>query len=334
MEISVLSRHILRDLCTDSRVTITELAQRYNVSRHVVKERIIGLEKEFGLRYTIEPNYTALGYNSLHIVRTRFVKMPDISEIKAAFAKSRVAQFVAITDGYFQLVTFALARDSIEYIHWETAYMAHFAKYGMSTKQSEINVMNLGFMPINSDAIGESNVEPVYKKMLMILNENSRISIRDMSKQLGFSETLTRYHFRELNKTNIIKRYTALATKSYFKYNILYFVIYTIRAGVENRVAKERRTMYWKQLDEFPVLNEYAANWATSGGDRSFTWACYNDYREGLQKSLNAHKTAYKEDSPIARTAVISQIIKGHAPIRNIDQKESFKTIDWKSELF
>lgn len=333
MEISTLSRQILRELCTNSRVTITELAEKYKVSRHAVKERIGALEKEFGLRYIIEPNYGELGFTTMHIVRMRLTKVPKPETIREIFSKSRTAQFVATTTGEFNLIIFAVAKNSIEYSQWETALNAEFAEYGIYLKQSEINVMHLGFIPLDTAAIEASNIDTIYKKMLSILNEDSRISIRDLSKRMGSSEALTRYYFRELNKTKIIKRYTAVATKSQFKFNIVFFANYVLKSGIEKRVDRERRTMYWKPLSEFPILSEYPIMWSTSGGDRSFTWANYDDYKEGLKQSVDAHKAAFREDEPKLRVGVVKEIIKGYAPIRNLDQKENLVTVEWYSKL-
>ncbi len=333
MEISLLSRYVLRELCTNSRVTITELSEKYKVSRHVIKERINALEKEFGLRYTIEPNYNELGYNTIHVLRSSFKKKPSNQEIKEILHNSRVAQFVATAEGYFELIVFAIAKNPAEYSQWENAFNAKFAKYGMYTKQSEVDFMSLGFVPIGSDAIEASAAEPIYKKMLSILNEDSRISIRDLSKKMGSSEALTRYYFRELNKTKLIKKYTTLATKPYFKSNILYFCNYTIKSGIESRYDKERKTMYWKSLDEFPILSEYPINWSIIGADRSFTWANYNDYRQGLKQSVDIHKQAFGDALQQIRVGVIKEIIKGYAPIRNIDQKQNFVLVERAMEL-
>ncbi len=333
MEISQLSRQILRELCTDSRITITELSEKFNVSRHVIKERVLALEKEFGLRYTIEPNYQELGYNTVYILHSKFKKKPQGSEIREIFSKSKVAQFVATVESKdFDIITFALAKSMQEYLRWETTYNSVLAKYGVYTRESVVNVMHLGFLPLSQEAIDDSKIDDNFKNMLKLLNENSRMSIRDLSKEMGLSEALTRYYFRELGKTKVIKRFTAIATKPYFKYNIIFFVNYTIKTGVAKRVDKERRTMYWKPLDEFPVMSEFPIMWSTSGSDRAFVWASYNDYKTGLKLSVEAHRAAFKEDEPDIETGTIKEIVKGYAPVRNLDQKENYETVNWETD--
>ena len=330
VEVSLLSRHILRDLCMDSRVTITELAQKYTVSRHVVKERVEALEREFGLRYTIEPNYAALGFTELHILRMKFKKKAQPDSLSSIFAKSRVAQLVFTTKGDFDGVIFAVAKSPMEYSQWETALYGVLSRYGAEIIQSETNIFHLGFIPLDNIAIEASNLEPIYKRILSIINSDSRISIRDLSKEMGVSEALTRYYFRELDKSKLIKRYTTLVTKSPMKVNIVYFGNnYIVKPGIQRRVERERRTMYWKQLPEFPVVSEYPISLSASGGDRFFTWANYNDYDEGKKQSVDAHVAAYREDEPKMALATVEKVIKGYPPIRNIDQKEIYGVVDW-----
>lgn len=334
VEVSQLSRHILRELCMNSRVTITELAKKFSISRHVITERIEVLEKEFGLRYTIEPNYEALGFNDLHVVRLKFNKKPKPDVLKEIFAKSRVAQLVAITmNGDLDAIIFAVAKSPTEYSGWETALNMTLSKYGVQIRQSEINIFHLGFIPIDEGVINASNQEPIYKKMLNIINNDSRISIRDLSRQMGTSEALTRYYFRELDRSKLIRRYTAILTKSPLKVDIVYFINYTIKSGIERRVERERRTMYWKQLQEFPLVSEFPLMLSTSGGDRSFTLANYDDYKKGIAQSVSAHLAAYREDEPIVKQAVIETVIKGNLPIRNVDQKETYGVVEWNAEL-
>lgn len=333
MEISVLSRHILRDLCTDSRVTITELAQKYNVSRHVVKERIQALEKEFSLYYTIEPNYTEFGFSTIHAVRISLEKVPKAEDVAEIFKNSRIAQFVATTDGDFDVLVFAVAKNTVEYSQWESALDPAFGKYGISLGQSEVNAIHLGFVPIDEQAVEASEIDPLYKKMMIALTNNSRISIRDLSTKMGVSESLARYHFRELNKTKLIKNYTTIVTKCPLKYNIIYFANYNVKSGIERRIDNERKTMYWKPLQEFPVVSEFQVMWGVSGADRSFTWATYNNYDEGLDNSVKAHLAAYKVDEAKAKKATIKEIVKGHAPIRNIDQKDNYGAVQWHPEM-
>ncbi len=324
MEISTISRKLLRDLCTNSRITITELSKKYELSRKVVTTRIAALETELGIRYLLELNYEALGFTTLHIAYFKFLKRPKAEKLRTVLEKSNVVQLAVATKGDIDMVVFALARHSIEYFNWEVGIQLSLAEYGVSVTSSEVMVDHLGFIPLNINLIKESNLKDIYKKILVVLNENSRISQRELSKKVGFSEGLTKYYLGKLNREGIIKRYTAVITKSPLKQNIIYFANYTIKEGLEKRIQNERRTMYFKEPDAFPIVNEFQLMFSTTGGATSFTWACYENIDEGVERSVNTHKRMYRVDSPIVRYAIATEIISGVAPIRNIDIKENY----------
>jgi DNA-binding Lrp family transcriptional regulator len=333
MEISALSRRILRELCFNSRASTTEIANKLGVSRYTVSKKVLSLERELRLRYTIEPNYAAMGLASLYVAFIKFLTKPMPNELVRIFNRSRIAQFVATTKGEFDLIVFAIAKNSIEYLKWETAMEQTLSKYGISFNPSEISTMHLGFVPIDSSVIESSDLNDVFKKILIELNENSRIGVRELSNKLGIGEDLVRYYMIKMENDGMIKRYTTIATKVPLRYNIAYFANYTIREGVQERVDNERRQMYWNEPEEFPVVNEFNLMWSTSGSSRSFTIATYNDYDEGLKRSVFLHAKIYRKDSAVLRYALIDKIIKGYLPIRNVDTKAFYNLVSWQSEL-
>lgn len=328
MEMSSLSRKILRDLCTDSKVTITELSRKYGLSRAAIKDRITALEKELGLQYTLELDYEQLKFSSLHILRLRFDKKPKPKpdQLKSFFEQSKIVQLAITTKGEFDMVIMALAKDSKEYFKWEVGLWTKLAKFGLESHSSEVIVARLGFIPINNESIADCKIDDIYKKIILNLNQNSRMTMRELSTKIGMSEELAKYHVKKLSSQGIIKRYTAVATKPPLKYSLVYFANYIVKEGVESRVENERRVMYWKTLQEFPVISEFQFMWSMTGGDSSFTWACYDNYEEGVKHSITTHKSIYKVDSPDIKSAVVEQVIKGFFPLRNIDTKENYDT--------
>ncbi len=334
MYIDPLSRNILRELCTDSRITATELASKLNISRYVATQRVKALESELGLHYTIEPNYSKLGIEDLHVIRVSFSKKPKDDELKQIFGGSRIAQVVATVKGGYDLLIFTAAESSQEYLEWETSLDFKFSKYGVTLNPSTIGIMHLGFIPINNALIQHLDIDDTYKKILLELNKNSRSQIREIGKSVGMSEYLVRYYMEKIKNEGFINRYTALVTKSPLKYNIAYFARYTVADGVVERVKKERNTMYWKKLDEMPVVSEFQIMWSISGSDRAFTVANYDDYRQGMKNSVLAHNKVYSKDKPRVVFGVIDNVLLGYFPIRNIDTKANYNTLLWSGDIF
>ncbi len=334
MYIDPLSRKILRELCTNSRITLTELASEFNISRYIATQRVEALEKELGLHYTIEPNYSKLGIENLHIIRISFSEKPSDEELKQIFKGSRIAQVVATVKGGYDLLMFTAAESSQDYLEWETSLDFKFSKYGVAISPSTIGIMHLGFIPIKNELIQHLDIDDIYKKILIELNKNSRAQIREIGKAIGMSEHLVRYYLEKLEDEKFISRYTALVTKSPLKYNIAYFARYTVADGVIERVNEERRTMYWKELEEMPVVSEFQIMWSISGSDRAFTLASYDDYMQGMKSSVLTHNRIYRKDKPRVVSGVIENMLVGDLPIRNIDTKANYNTLLWRSEIF
>ncbi len=322
--ISTLSRSILRDLCTNSRVSITELSEKHNISRKIAKDRIVALEKEFGLKYTLELDYEALGFASLHVLHVNFSKKPKPEELREIFAKSKAIQFAALTEGEFDMVLFVLTKEPKDYFKWEMGIWLLLSKYGVSTASSEVIIGRFGFVQINNDLIRDSAIEDVYKKIILVLNENSRISNTDLSKKIGMSQELTNYYLKKLNKEGIIKRYTAIVTKSPVKYNIAYFSTYTVKEKVEERVHIERQLMFFTEPQEIPVVNAPQMMFSLTGSESTFDLAAYDDFKTGLEKTVQLHDKIYKADSPKTKYATITDVVKGVLPIRNLAVKENY----------
>lgn len=333
VEISPLSRRLLRELCMGSRESIENLSKRLGVSRYIITQHMKVLENMLGLRYTVELNFDEMGFKTLRVIRIDFQKRPNPNDLEKIFERSKIVLFAATTNGNFGMIIFAATKTAREYTQWETSLSLSLAAYGAHIRSSDIAHMQLGFIPVTKEFIMESDVDDVYKRLLIQLNENARMSVKELSSRIGMKEDLTRYYLIKLNREKIIKRYTAIITKSPLNINIVYFLNYAVREGFEKRVDVERRTMYWKDLTEIPIVSEFQAMWSTSGSDMSFTWASYYDEKEGMKNSVNMDKEIYKKDSLVEMHAIIDSVVKGVMPIRSVDTKGTFDIVTWGSRV-
>lgn len=326
MELSELSRRIVRELCTDSRISVTDLTKKLGASRITIAQRIKSLETELGLLFTLEIDHEALGFTRLHILYLKFTKKPKPAELKRVFADDRIVQLVVTARGDFDLVVFAITKSSKEYFNWEIGLLISLARYGVSVHSSEATIKHLGFLRLDDALIASSDIDKLYKDILIRLNNNSRISIRKLAGQLNIHEDTLRYHLTKLEKTGMIKRFTAVITKSPLHVNIAYFANYSVKEGIEKRIVRERETMYFKRLDITPVVSEFQLMFSMVGGDISFTWACYDNEKEGFERSVATHARMYRVDLPVIKSAVVQDLIKGTPPIRSLDIRENYDT--------
>ncbi len=333
VEISPLSRRLLRELCMGSRESIENLSKKLNVSRYIITQHMKMLEENLGLKYTLELNFDEMGFRTLRIIRIEFQKKPNPKELEKIFEKSRIAIFAATTNGDFGMMIIAATKTASEYTRWETSLSLCLSAYGARIRSSDIASMQLGFIPATKELIMESNIDEVYKRLLLQLNEDARMTVKELSNRIGMKEDLTRYYLIKLNREKIIKRYTAIITKSPLSVNIVYFLNWAVTEGFEKRVDNERRAMYWKEVQELPIVSEFQLMWSTSGSDMAFTWASYDSIKNGMKNSVNMEKEIYKKDSLFERHAVIDAMVKGAMPIRSMDTKSTFNIVTWGARV-
>ncbi|MGC8629010.1 MAG: winged helix-turn-helix transcriptional regulator [Candidatus Micrarchaeia archaeon] len=324
MYVDILSRKILRELCTDSRQSATDIAKKFGISRYYAAKRIAFLEKTLGLKYTLELDPKLLGISAIHILHASFSKRPSDEELSSYFNTINDVQFAAKTRGDFGLLLFVASRSLSDYFKWEISFWLRFAKYGIHTVSSEVLVKHLGIIPFNKETILSSSLSPIYKKMLAELNENSRMSIKELGERCGISADLARYYLTKMNENKIVSKYTAIVTNPPTKYNIVFFANYTVREGVESRVAQERREMYWRVPEEFPVVNEFQWMIGTTGGHSAFVLGTYENLEEGIERSVKLHAKIYSKDSAEVVYATIEKVLKGYLPIRNVDVEQEY----------
>src|SRR5208337_4439382 len=128
---SVLVRRILRMLAYDSRASVSEISRELGVARHTVVEKIRQAEEEFGLKYTLELDEEALGLNNPRLILARFERKPDLAELARIFGRSHIPQAVAAVDGKDDLLIYANAESTSEYVYWDKTTQVLLSKYGV-----------------------------------------------------------------------------------------------------------------------------------------------------------------------------------------------------------
>lgn len=333
MEIGSLSLRVLRELCTNSRINLSEMNRRLNSPPYVLAKHIERLEETLGLRYTLEIDYSKLGLSGINVLHFKFSKKPTNDFIKSVMDRSDMVQLAMIMKGRdIDLVAFVTPRSTEEFAKWEYSLFPKFSKYGFAASVNYVDIMHLGFMPLNEWAINSSDIKDVYKKILVALNQNSRQTIRDLSGKIGLNEDLTRYYLIKLEKEGIIKKFTTIVTKPPDKVNIMLFVTYIWREGYSNRIFKKRKSVYFAEEYHLPVCNEYQMVATISGAEYDLVWGMYKTEKEAQERCVKVHKAIFKEDSPSIRYGYVDEVVKGFMPIRSIGIKDNYVSIAWTEE--
>ncbi len=330
-ERSVISRKIVRLLSENSRVTVAEIANRVSLSRPTVKSRLLALEKELGMTYTLELDERALGFSSPHLISVKFKKKPDYTKIREIMLKSYIPQVAFTTTGSYDLVIYANAFSTRDYAHWDKSMSILLGEYGAQWQPSEVVHKQLGFFPIRTDVLERSRIDDKHKQILKLLNENSRLSFQQISKTLNIHFNTVKYNYGKLFKLGYIKRPTitmALAKNLTF---MTFFADYAPVNGYENSSATAR--LAFMSDDKDPLISRYLICAPLIGRHDFFTLGVFDSLNVAYNADILYHKRIFQKHAIKIGSGEIKDILFGRLPIRSIDSAKEYNKIVWEPDF-
>ncbi len=330
MEYSYTKKSIMRAISENSRTSITELAKEAKCSRNTALNNLKALERTFGLIYTLEFDSEVLGLTQNHVILAKFEGITNTHKIKQAFKDDDRIQFVAITEGDFKLLFIVFASSGPEYMKWETSISRKLAEYEPVIDPSQIVTSHIGFIPMLSESLERIDLtrfglDEIDKKILLILNSNSRADYSDIAAKLGITHDKARYRFQKIKETGIIKKFTTIASKACADSANAFFVKYKFRERLESRMKKAREYIMQEE-DKLMILNKFHIVAPISGSYRTFILTSV----ENPDDFKVTYENIFKDDAPQVLSARIKEVVKGHMPIRNLNFKANYKIINWE----
>ncbi|WP_297535301.1 Lrp/AsnC family transcriptional regulator [Thermococcus sp.] len=93
-----------------------------------------------------------------------------------------------------------------------------------------------------------SGLDEVDRKILMILQKNSRTPLREISKEVGLAESTIYERIKKLKDRGVIRKFTVILDPDALGFKILAFILIKAHAGMYSHVAKE--------LMKYPEIGE------------------------------------------------------------------------------
>ncbi|WP_297507914.1 Lrp/AsnC family transcriptional regulator [Thermococcus sp.] len=84
-----------------------------------------------------------------------------------------------------------------------------------------------------------SGLDEIDRKILAILQKNSRTPLREISKEVGLAESTIYERIKKLKEKGIIRKFTVILDPEALGFRILSFVLIKARAGMYSHVAEE-----------------------------------------------------------------------------------------------
>ncbi|MDE1870317.1 MAG: winged helix-turn-helix transcriptional regulator, partial [Candidatus Micrarchaeota archaeon] len=207
-EYNPITRKIIRLLSSNSRITVSEIAKELKMSRSTIASRLKKIEDAFQIKYTLRFNPRKLGLLNPHMILVRFGKKPDYEQVKRALGRTYHVQFAARIKGTYDLLIYANAYSLPEYLTWDMRMRSELMpSYSAKWQSSDVSFFRLGFPQIRNEVLDRAKLPKRQREMLKILNQNSRISFKELSRSLGMNYKTTVYNFNKLVKSEYMLRF-------------------------------------------------------------------------------------------------------------------------------
>ncbi len=99
-------------------------------------------------------------------------------------------------------------------------------------------------------------LDDVDKKILAILQRNSRTPLREISKEVGLAESTVYERIKRLKEKGVIKKFTVILEPTALGFNILGIILLKCKAGMYSSVAKEL-SAYDKIVEVYETTGNY-----------------------------------------------------------------------------
>ncbi|ANF22102.1 Lrp/AsnC family transcriptional regulator [Thermococcus piezophilus] len=99
-------------------------------------------------------------------------------------------------------------------------------------------------------------LDEIDKKILTILQKNSRTPLREISKEVNLAESTVYERIKKLKERGIIRKFTVILDPDSLGFKILAFILIKSKAGKYTHVAKEL-TKYPQIIEIYETTGDY-----------------------------------------------------------------------------
>jgi Lrp/AsnC family transcriptional regulator for asnA, asnC and gidA len=99
-------------------------------------------------------------------------------------------------------------------------------------------------------------LDEIDKKILAILQKNSRTPLREISKEVNLAESTIYERIKKMKKNGVIRRFSVVLNPSALGLGVLAFVLIKAKAGMYSNVAAELKK-YPKVVEVYETTGDY-----------------------------------------------------------------------------
>jgi DNA-binding Lrp family transcriptional regulator len=314
---------ILEELYENSRSSMKKLGRGLNISYHTVGAAIKRLETKYDLNYTMELDETKLGFSEGRLVTIKFGNAPESEYIREKLANDIFVQDAYSTIGDFDILLYVVGLTNKDFQKWQFQLRMKLSKYEPEFKSSTINYLGWGFFPLRNELIQKSPVlSETEKRIIKILNENSRIKFGDLLKKSKTTQMRVVYTLQKLKANGTIKRFSTLTQNPDKRLLMAYTV---------SLIPNENHMTLWKEWysemlkeSKYEATNDYSIIADVNGSCDGFYICTFKDERSMSDRGADMTRRVWGPEKPKIEKAMLIGKIVGKWPFHR--EKYSLET--------
>ena len=304
---------LLMCIYENSRASLKELGRKAGITYHVVASTLEKLEKEYNIKYTLHLDEEKMGFSGSRIITIKFGNPPNIDYLKALLQKDSFVQNAYLATGDVDLLLHVVGLNEQDYGVWQYKLRMDMADYKPAMSSAVVYSNLVGFFPLRNELVEKCDVlSDVEKRVLKLLNENSRMRLSEIIKKAKVSQMRVIYSIKKMKEMGIIKRFTALSQNPQKRLIVMYAHSQTFN---DKHIATRRR--YWEEMmteDFHEGVNEYVFA-ADVVGSYDGVYICVFENGETMLKNGSERIRRLSEfGEPIIRSAMLTDLLTGKWP--------------------
>ena len=322
-----LPHKLLMRMYEDSRYSLKKFAKETGLTYHTVAKTLKALESKYDIAYTLELNEDALGFSEGRLMTIKFREKPHIDVIKSVFAKDLNIQDAYLATGDFDLVFYVVGLSPRDFQHWQFNLRVKLDKYRPIVKFSNVNAYSIGFFPLRNESIQQSTVlSELEKKVLIALNGNSRIKLKDLVASSKTTQMKAVYTLRKLQERKIIKRFTALTQNPEKRVFLAYGISITPTENHKKLLIESAKELVKEDLHS--ISNDYCLDTSTNGTYDEFFICALKGGEDVDRRGSGLIQRMWADEKPRIRQALLTEVLVGKWPFHLENYKNYLKVIE------
>jgi len=328
-----LPHKLLLELYKDSRISLQELGRRFNISNHTIFSVLNQLTREYKLIYTLELSERALGFSEGRIITIKFKETPEINYLKNRLQKDIFVQDAYLAEGDFNLLLYVVGTTSSmtnDFQEWLWNLRMELSEYKPILRVSTVNAYAIGFFPLRNELIKESTIlSNTEKKVLSILNENSRMKLNEIVKASKTTQMKVIYTMEKLKEKGIIKRFTTLTNNTDKKIISAYGILLTPSKKHNTLLLNFSKELINEDLHE--ITNDYCLVASTNGSYDSFNICAFKSGETLQKRGPILIENLWTEENPRIKKVLLTDLIVGKWPF-HLEEYEAYRKVVEKAK--